>query len=334
MSNIHETIHIGNLTLNNRLVMPPMASEKAQEGLVGPEHVDFFRERNTGESVGLVIVEHSYVSPEGKASPYQLSASRDEDISGLAQLAQAVHEGGGKVFLQLNHAGAATHPVITGLPPVGPSNACLPPDYRKGEKVFGISRALTLPGIELVVQDFADAAGRAVKAGFDGVEIHSAHGYLLNQFLSPLTNHREDEYGGNFEGRIRLHRDIISAVKAAVPAGFPVALRLGACDYMEGGLTKKEGVRAAMAFEELGVDLLDISGGFCRYTHPQSTNPGYFRELTEAIKMMVSIPVLLTGGITEGSQAQELLQEEAADLIGVGRALLKDPLWAQKALQV
>ena len=169
--------------------------------------------------------------------------------------------------------------------------------------------------------------------GFDGVEIHSAHGYLLNQFYSPLTNKRTDEYGSsNMNNRLRLHLEIIKSVRKVVGKEYPIALRLGACDYMDGGSTIEDGVEAAKILAEAKIDLLDISGGFCGYVRPQANNQGYFQELTIAIKKVVNIPVILTGGITDSIAAEELLQDNKADMIGVGRAILKDSSWAKEAI--
>ena len=159
---------------------------------------------------------------------------------------------------------------------------------------------MSLTDIQKVVYDFTSAAIRAKQAGFDGVEIHSAHGYLLNQFYSPLTNKRTDEYNAQtLNGRLKLHKEIIKSVRNAVGDNYPIAIRLGACDYMDGGTTLQDSITAAKLLEQAGVDLLDISGGFCGYIKPNCKEQGYFREITQAIKAVVNIPVILTGGITE-----------------------------------
>ena len=196
-----------------------------------------------------------------------------------------------------------------------------------------VPQEMTHEDMQKVVRDFAAAARRAKEAGFDGVEIHSAHGYLLNQFYSPLANHRTDKYGpGSIESRVKLHLEVIQAVRAAVGADYLVALRLGAGDYMDGGSTAADGAAAARLFEQAGIDLLDISGGICGYIRPGVTGQGYFSDLTEAVKSAVSLPVILTGGITEIDAAETLLEQGKADLIGVGRAMLKDSSWAKNAM--
>jgi len=183
------------------------------------------------------------------------------------------------------------------------------------------------------VEAFRAAALRAKTAGFDGVEIHSAHGYLLNQFLSPLSNKRTDEYGGDILGRIRIHLEVIKAVREEVGDNFPILLRMGACDYREGGTSIEDSTAAAKAFEEAGVDILDISGGFCGYVNPTDNGQGYFSALTEAMKSTVSIPAILTGGVTNPDAAEQLLKDGKADLIGVGRAVYKDSDWAKNAMR-
>ncbi|SHI66859.1 NADH:flavin oxidoreductase / NADH oxidase family protein [Desulfosporosinus lacus DSM 15449] len=165
------------------------------------------------------------------------------------------------------------------------------------------------------------------------VEIHSAHGYLLNQFFSPLSNKRTDEYGGTIHNRLRLHLQIIAAVKAVVGNDFPLLLRLGACDYKEGGITIEDSQIAAKEFEKAGITILDISGSFLGYKSPGSSEQGYFSPLTEAIKKVVSIPVILTGGITDPQAAEKSLLAEKADLIGVGRAVQQDSQWAKQAIE-
>lgn len=179
---------------------------------------------------------------------------------------------------------------------------------------------MTREQIAQVVKDFAAAARRVKAAGFDGVEIHSAHGYLLDQFYSPLTNKRDDEYGAQtMEGRLRLHREIIEAVRAEVGQDYLVAPQTGRRDYKEGGATIDDSVQACLLLESYGVDLLDISGGMNGYMIPGRTEAGYFSEMTERIKEKVNVPVILTGGITDIESAENLLAAGKADLIGRGQ---------------
>ena len=323
--NLHKEIRIGSLALNNRLVMPPMATEKTDNGEVTQGLIDYYNEKTRGGYLGLVIQEHSYISIEGKASPNQVSIATDDTVADLRKITDVIHANGSKVFAQLAHAGSAAKMEITGCEPVSASGVVNPCDVAKRMGATKIPHELTKEEIKVIVNKFADAAMRAKKAGYDGIEIHSAHGYLLNQFYSPLTNKRTDEYTGTtLEGRTRIHAEIIAEVRNRVGNDFPVSLRWGASDYMEGGSDKSEIVEAARIFEKAGVDMLSISGGMCDYRRPDSTEPGWFSELSEEVKKAVNIPVLLVGGITDGETAEKLLSEEKADMIGIARALLRD----------
>lgn len=330
MSILNSPIQINGIELKNRLVMPPMATAKSTAGgKVSQALCDYYKEKSEGGHIGLIITEHSYISQEGKASSGQLSIADDSDIDGLRELVSVIHNNGTKVVLQINHVGGAARYEVTGCEALGPSAVAIPRPNPTGI----VPKEMDMQDIEKVIADFTKAAVRAKKAGFDGIEIHSSHGYFLNQFFSPLTNKRTDKYGGTLEGRIRLHLEIIESIRRAVGKDYLIALRLGASDYMDGGATLEDSIFAAKEFEKAGVDLIDISGGLCGYMRLETNEPGYFRELTYGIKKNVSIPVILTGGIADAESAEKLLKEEQADLIGVGRAILSDSTWAEKAMQ-
>ncbi|MDD3746324.1 MAG: NADH:flavin oxidoreductase [Anaerostipes sp.] len=331
MMYMQQPIRINQIELKNRLVMPPMATSSTKDGRVNEKILNYYSEKSAGGYIGLIITEHSYVNAQGIANPGQMSISRDSDIEGLAQLVQVIHQNGTKVIAQINHAGSAASRKVTGMVTISAS-AVLNEGLtgKNGE----LPEAMTKEQIAQIIEDFSAAARRAKKAGFDGVEIHSAHGYLLNQFYSPLTNKREDEYGvATMEGRLKLHHEIIQAVRETVGNDFLVALRLGGCDYTEGGSTIEDSVAAAVLLESYGIDLLDVSGGMNGYMIRDSKDPGYFSDMTEQIKKKAAIPVVLTGGITDIDSAEELLITGKADLIGVGRAILKDSLWAKKMME-
>nr|WP_122012466.1 NADH:flavin oxidoreductase [Maliibacterium massiliense] len=331
MSILKTPLHIRGMQLQNRLVMPPMATYKSNaDGSVSHALCDYYAEKARGGHVGLIITEHSFISPLGRAGAGQLSLAADCDMPGLRRLTDVIHSGGARVIAQINHAGSAASAAVIGAQPVAPS-ACRNAGTRF--KVHEMPRALTPAQIDAVVADFAAAAARVREAGFDGVEIHSAHGYLLNQFYSPLTNQRTDDYGGSLDNRIRLHLRVIAAVRAQVGADFVVALRLGATDDMPGGVTLAESVLAAARFAQAGVDLLDISGGMCGYVRTAHMGQGYFRDITAAVRQAVGVPVLLTGGVTDVEAAEALLAYGDADLIGVGRAIMQDSLWAARAME-
>lgn len=328
MSILNSSIKIGELVIKNRLVMPPMATSKATEdGLVTNQICDYYHEKSLGGYIGLIITEHSYVSQEGKAGSGQISIANDCDIEGLRKITTVIHGNKTKVMAQISHAGGAAKHEVTGRDIYGASAFPMP-------KTGKIPIEMSQSDIHNVVNDFTKAAVRAKQAGFDGVEIHSAHGYLLNQFYSPLTNKRNDEYGAQtMDNRLRVHMEIITSIRKAVGDDYPIALRLGACDYMEGGSTLQDSIEAAKLLEQAGIDLIDISGGFCGYIRPGVMDQGYFREISQAIRSVVNIPVLLTGGIREAHAAESLLKQGAADLIGVGREILKDSLWEKKAME-
>lgn len=332
MSLLFSPVTFGKFSLNGRLVLPPMASAKADKnGTVTEDLCRYYDEKTRGGFIGLVITEHAYVSPEGRLTAGQLSAAEDGCIEGLKRLAAVIRKNGPAVIAQITHAGGAASSAITGLPVLGagsirPSGAVSHEDT---------PQTMNRDDIRKVISNFAAAARRIEKAGFDGVEIHSAHGYLLNQFYSPLLNDRTDEYTGQtLEGRLKLHLEILEAVRACTGHGFSVAVRLGARDYEDGGAAARDSAEACLRLEKAGTDLLDISGGVSGSRYPYSKEEGWFKEITADIKKKVSVPVILTGGIVSAQAAENLLQTGAADLIGVGRALLQNSLWAKEAKTV
>ncbi len=329
MAKLSDSIMVGQLSIANRLVMPPMATAKAAEDdSVTDEACNYYRERAKYSRIGLIITEHSYVNIQGKAHPGQMSIAVDEMILSFQRLTDCIHKEGVKIFAQISHAGSAALSKNTAQPPIGPSAVYHP---RQKEE---LPMEMTAQQIHEVTVWFAQAALRAKQAGFDGVEIHSAHGYLLNQFFSTLANRRTDDYGvQSVENRTRFHREIIQAVREIVGDAFPIAMRLGGCDYEAGGSTIDDCVEACRIFEENGVDLLHLTGGMNGYNRPGHSEPGYFRDMSIPVKQTVKIPVLLTGGITTPAQAETLIAEGCADMIGVGRAILKDAHWADKFVE-
>ncbi len=327
MSFLEKPLEANKLTLKNRLVMPPMATSKSDEdGRISKDILDYYDEKSRGGYIGLIIIEHSFITQQGKAHDRQLSIAEDNVIDGIKELADIIHKNGSKAVMQINHAGCVTKETVTGKQTVGPSAVISP----RGNVA---PKELSKEEIKIIVDEFKNAAIRVKKAGFDGVEIHSAHGYLLSQFLSPLTNKRTDEYGGEIKNRSKIHREVIKEIRKAVGDEFPILLRLGASDYMDGGLTIEDSKVAAREFEISGVDMIDISGGFCGFTIPGVTGQGYFSELSNEIKKVIEIPVIVTGGITEVKVAEEILSSGKADLIGVARAIYKDSNWAKKSME-
>ncbi|MGN0194760.1 MAG: NADH:flavin oxidoreductase [Pseudoramibacter sp.] len=319
--NLHTPLDSGLIHLKTRIAVPPMATQSTERGLPGARTTAYYKAFAENPNVGLVITEHSYVDPSGKADPYQMAFDSDDVIPAQQQLTAAVHQAAPdtKLFAQISHAGASTSPGITGQPLVSASAL-----QTRG----GTSRALSVEEIHHLEDAFAAAARRVQAAGYDGVELHSAHGYLLNQFFSPLTNFRDDAYGAqNLDSRLRFLLETVEKVRQAVGPDFPVAVRLGGSDYTEGGSTIADGAAAAKRLEQAGIDLIDLSGGLNFYTRPGHREPGWFSDLSAAVKQEVTIPVLLTGGVTAPAQAETLLDTGAADLIGIGRAMMRNPRW-------
>ena len=312
--NVFDEVNIGGLISRNRIVMPPMHTGLALNGHATDDMVKYYRERAVYSRPGVIITEHSYIDRCGMASETQLSIADDGMTEEHRLLTAAIHEGGCLAFAQLNHAGS------NGVfDPVSASNVCNPRAQQPR-----VPRALASDEIRWIEKLYASAAIRAVKAGYDGVELHCAHGYLLNQFYSPITNKRSDKFGGSLENRLRFLLETLELVKNAVGEKVPVAVRLGGCDYMDGGSTEEDAVKAAVILERAGADLLDISGGMCGFIVKGLSEPGYFASMSEMIRKAVSIPVVMTGGVKTPAEAQMLLNAGKADLIGIGRALFKD----------
>lgn len=325
---IFEEIKAKNIDFKNRIIMPPMATAKADEnGHISQELLDYYEEKTSHGLFSLVIVEHNFVDPLGKASGRQVSIADDSSIEGLKKLANLIKDNGSKAVVQINHAGSAAIEKIISQRPVGPSEIKNP-----SQKDTELPRELTIDEIKEIENRFADAALRVKKAGFDGVEIHSAHGYLLNQFLSPLTNKREDEYGGDINGRIKIHLEIIKKIREKVGEDYPIFLWLGAGDGKEAGLSQTDAVYAAKTFEKQGVDVLDISGGMCLY-FSDDDYPGFFDYLSKPIYDEVDIPVILTGGVKAGKDIEDILERDVCDLVGVGRAVFKDSNWIENEVK-
>ncbi|MBQ9059344.1 MAG: NADH:flavin oxidoreductase [Atopobiaceae bacterium] len=336
LSCVQQPLSTGTLTFKNRIFMPAMATYvSSPEGETSDELLAHYEARVAGGNLSLVVTEHMFVHPRGRAKANQVSIANDGMTAGLTRLATHCKMGDTLAFAQISHAGAAAFRRIIGEEPWSASAISMG-SLAKGLDGLGLgdtepAHAVSDTEIAEIKEQFVAAAKRVKAAGFDGVELHSAHGYLLNQFYSPLTNHRTDAYGGSLEGRLRLLLEIIADVKAAVGQDYPVAVRLGGSDYLEGGSTIGDAVQASVLLEAAGICFIDLSGGLCRFTRPGHNEPGYFKDMSAAVKRAVSIPVLVAGGVTHIEQAQDLLEEEAADVIGIGRALLKNPNWANEA---
>ena len=328
---LRESIEVGGIALKNRLVMAPVDLEKSDHGTVTEEQLKYYDERTKGGCFGLVVIEHSFVQPNGRASENQLSSAKDEDIAGLTKLAGLIHGNGCKTVLQISHAGAVS-PLAQVTEGISPSGLVSPKKAMVGG-AMAPTHAMSQEEIDGLIENFAAAARRAKVAGFDGVEIHAAHGYLLNQFYSPLMNQRTDAYTiKTLDGRLKLHLQVIAAVRKVLGRDLILGMRFGASDYMDGGSTIEDGVQAAKILESAGLSYLSISGGHCGSSPSNKKGVGYFGDSSEAIKQQTTLPIILTGGVKTKEDAESLLQAGKADMIGVARAVIGNPDWARNAM--
>jgi len=324
-------IRIGSVELRNRIVMAPMVTNYATgDGQVTPRLVEYYAARARG-GVGLVIVEASYVRADGRGFTHQLGIHQDDLVPGLRQLVEAVHAAGAQVAIQLFHAGRQTTAAVTGTRPIAPSPI---PDPTTAEP----PHALSVAEIQEVEAAFAAAARRAKVAGFDLIEIHGAHGYLIAEFLSPFANRRLDEYNAGILGRTRFAREVVEHVRAAVGPDVPLLFRLSAEECVPGGLSLDQTRIIARLLEEAGVQALDVSvGNYATpgrlITAPMDVDRGWLTADAARIKEAVSLPVIAVGRLDSPLLAEQVLASGAADLIAIGRGLLTDPELPNKALR-
>lgn len=275
--------------------------------------------------VGLIISSHSYVSPEGQATPWQLGIHTDDLIPGLKNLTSVVHKNGGKIVMQLAHAGqyAVEQPAGRSALSVSDSESFV------GKNI----RVATSEDIQNIVFAYAQAAGRAKKAGFDGIEIHSGHGYFLSQFLSPAFNSRQDEYGGAIGSRARIHLQIYQAIREVVGKGYPIMIKMNCADFMENGMTIDDSLQAAKLFSKAGFDAIEVSGGIIRTGKLSPSRPGiaavhqeaYFKEYARRFKMEINTPLILVGGMRSFEVAEKIIDDGIADYISMSRPFIREP---------
>jgi 2,4-dienoyl-CoA reductase-like NADH-dependent reductase (Old Yellow Enzyme family) len=328
MPHLLDPLKVASLELKNRIVMPPMGTGYANsKGEVTEKLLKHYVDRSL--DLGLLIVEHSYIALQGKVGTNQLGIYSNSMIPGLTRLVEAVHEKGTPIAIQLNHGGGTSNSEVTGSQPVAPSPVVHP--HRGVE----IPRQMSHDEIEAVIGSFREAARRAYEAGFDAVEVHGAHGFLLGQFHSPVTNKRQDEYGGSLENRVRLSRSIVSEIKRDLGANYPVLYRIGIEDAApySGGFTLQEGVEATKMIVEEGVDIIDVSGGLGGGRPEGLQGPGFFVPHATAVKEAVDVPVIGVGGIQTAEEANSIIRSGGVDLVAIGRAYLNEPRWATIAVK-
>ena len=333
MSQLFSPITLREVTVRNRVWVSPMCEYSATDGVPNDWHLVHLGSFARG-GVGLVFTEATAVVPEGRISPADTGIWDDEQQQAWARIVSFLHGQGATAGIQLAHAGrkasskapwegrGVVPDVEGGWEPVAPSAVAFP-GLRE-------PRALDAAGIARVVSAFGDAAARSVAAGFDVLELHAAHGYLLHEFLSPLSNQRDDEYGGSFENRARLLLEVVAEVRRRVPSSVPVVVRISATDWHEDGWTADDSVRLGSLLADAGVDLVDVSsGGNAIVDIP--VEPGYQVPFARRIRAEAGIPTGAVGLITEPKQAEEIVADGSADVVLLARALLRDPHWALRA---
>jgi 2,4-dienoyl-CoA reductase-like NADH-dependent reductase (Old Yellow Enzyme family) len=336
MPGLFDPLSLRSLTLRNRIVVSPMCQYSSDDGFATDWHLVHLGARAVG-GAAVVLTEATAVTPEGRISPQDLGVWKDEQVEPLARIVRFVHQQGAHAGMQLAHAGrkASTARPWEGSGRVpesaggwrrvlAPSPLPFAPDY---PQPLGMDAA----EITEVVRAFAAAARRAGGAGFRVLEVHAAHGYLLHQFLSPLSNQRSDRYGGSFENRTRLVREVVGAVREAWPQELPLFVRISATDWVEGGWDLEQSVELARALKTLGVDLVDCSSGGAVPNAKVPVGPGYQAPFAERIRRDVGIATGAVGLITEPTQAEQILRGGQADLVILAREMLRDPYWPLRA---
>ncbi|ALW84178.1 oxidoreductase [Hymenobacter sedentarius] len=329
MVTLFEPLALRGVTLKNRIVVSPMCQYSSVDGFATDWHLVHLGSRAVG-GAGLIISEAAAVSPEGRISPDDLGIWKDEHLHMLTRITAFLKSQGSVPGIQLAHAGrkASTYSPWKGeghVPeseggwqPVGPSALAFAPTY-------GTPHALDGPGLQKVIADFRAAAERALAAGFEVIELHAAHGYLLHEFLSPLSNHRTDEYGGTFENRIRLLLEVVAATREVWPAELPLIVRISVTDWTEGGWNADESVQLAAMLKVRGVDMIDCSTGGNVPKAPIPVGPGYQVQFAERIKQETGMLTGAVGLITTPAEAEAILTNGQADVVLLAREFLREP---------
>jgi 2,4-dienoyl-CoA reductase-like NADH-dependent reductase (Old Yellow Enzyme family) len=325
MKTLFDHTAIKNMIITNRFVRSAtFEGISSAEGAVTPALIELMTALARG-GIGLIITGHAYVRSDGQAGTKQLGVYSDGLIPGLKKMTEAVHDAGGKIILQLAHAGRFASPKLTGqiaLAVAQPPGAADP-----------AMKEMTPKDIQELVAAYAQAAARAKTAGFDGVQIHSAHGYLLSQFLSPAFNCRRDEYGGSVINRSRIHREIVQAIRGSVGEDYPILVKLNCQDFIENGLQLEDSVQVARILADAGVDAIEISGGILRSGKLEPIRTGinsiekeaYFRNEARHFRRAIDIPLILVGGIRSYELAQQLIENEEVDYISMSRPFIMEP---------
>lgn len=332
MTNIFSPISIGHLTLENRLMHSATYESMSEtNGEVSPALLERYRQLAKG-GIGLIIPGHMNIHPVGKAGPRQTGIFSDDLIPGLKKLVSVIHEERGKVFFQLAHAGRQTRKEVTGYEPIAPSTGGIDP-------TFGVEpKAMDEDDIHGMIEAFGDAARRASEAGADGVQIHAAHGYLINQFLSPFFNRRDDEWGGSDEKRFHLLKEVLTSIKRNIPVDLPVIIKLNTDDFTpQAGITPELAALYAKWLVALGIDGIEISSGTLSYSPLAMSRSrqakgtfafrdSYHLEAAKKIKPLIgNVPLMLVGGLRKLEQMENILTDSTVDMISMSRPFIMEP---------
>jgi 2,4-dienoyl-CoA reductase-like NADH-dependent reductase (Old Yellow Enzyme family) len=337
MAHLFEPLKLRDITLANRIGIPPMCQYSAQDGVANDWHFVHYGSRAVG-GAALMILEAAAVTPEGRISLGDVGLWDDKHIEPLARIARFSQEQGCVAAIQLAHAGRKASVGLgwqaqSTLDKAAGGWTALAPSPIAFGVGYAVPHELDTVGIREVIEQFASAARRARAAGFQTVEIHAAHGYLLHQFLSPLSNQREDNYGGSFENRTRLVREVVTAVRAEWPEQLPLLIRLSATDWVEGGWNTDETVALCRILKTLGVDLVDVSSAGLLPTAKIPAGPGFQTEFAARVRHEVGIATAAVGLITSPAQADHIVRSGQADIVLLGREMLRNPYWALGAAQ-
>jgi len=337
MTHLFAPLQLRDVVLNNRIGIPPMCQYSAQDGMAADWHFVHYGSRAVG-GAALMILEATAVAPEGRISPGDLGLWDDRQIEPLARIARFAAEQGCVAAVQLAHAGRKGSAGLgwqaqrTLAASEGGWTVVAPSALAFGDG-YAVPRALDDDGIKGVIAGFQAGARRAREAGFRTVEIHAAHGYLLHQFLSPLSNRRTDAYGGGFENRTRLVREVTAAVRREWPEGLPLLIRLSATDWVEGGWNLDETIALCRELKGLGVDLVDVSSAGLLPTAPIPAGPGFQTDFAARVRREAGVATAAVGLITSPAQADHIVRSGQADLVLLGREILRHPHWPLAAAQ-
>ncbi|BBD59765.1 flavin oxidoreductase/NADH oxidase [Nostoc sp. HK-01] len=336
MAHLFEAFRIREITLRNRIVVSPMCQYSSTNGYANNWHLVHLASRAVG-GAGLVFTEAAAIEARGRISPQDLGIWSDEHIEGLVKIVELIHNFGAVAGIQLAHAGrkASTAKPSRGGKALDESQEGWRPVVSSSAIAFSkespVPEALSIGEIQQIIQAFVQATQRSLQAGFKVIEIHAAHGYLLHQFLSPLANQRQDEYGGSFENRTRLLLEVVTAVRQVWPETYPLFVRISATDWIDKGWNIEQSVNLSEKLKTLGVDLIDCSSGGIIPGINIPVKPGYQTQFAERIRREAKIPTGAVGLITSPEQAEQIIQTEVADLVLLGRELLRNPYWPHLA---